>query len=92
MLREAEGAPYGSWTAPITSDMIVSETIRLGTPVCSGSDSYEVPEDERPPLLAFIHGGPTASGSTASGVWWTSQTASAARVISWSAATSMATG
>ncbi len=40
MVREAAVAPYGSWTSPITSDVIVSETIRLGTPVWFGSDIY----------------------------------------------------
>lgn len=40
MVGEAEVAPYGAWTSPITSDVIVSETIRLGTPVWAGSDIY----------------------------------------------------
>ncbi len=40
MVKDSVVAPYGSWTSPITSDVIVSETIRLGTPVWSGSDIY----------------------------------------------------
>jgi dipeptidyl aminopeptidase/acylaminoacyl peptidase len=33
-------APYGSWKSPITSDLIVSETIRLGEIVLDGEDIY----------------------------------------------------
>jgi dipeptidyl aminopeptidase/acylaminoacyl peptidase len=33
-------APYGSWKSPITSDLIVSETIGLGQIVLDGSDTY----------------------------------------------------
>jgi len=40
MVGEAKVAPYGSWASPITSDVIVSETIRLGTPSWAGSDIY----------------------------------------------------
>lgn len=33
-------APYGSWESPITSGLIVSESIRIGHIVLSGSDTY----------------------------------------------------
>ncbi len=33
-------APYGSWTSPITSEMIVSKAIRLGSAFASGEDVY----------------------------------------------------
>ena len=33
-------APYGSWKSPITSDLIVSETVRLGAVVLDGVDIY----------------------------------------------------
>lgn len=33
-------APYGSWKSPITSDLIVSETISLGQIVLDGEDIY----------------------------------------------------
>ncbi len=35
-------APYGSWTSPFTSDLIVSETIRLGQITLDGDDLYWV--------------------------------------------------
>jgi len=35
-------APYGSWQSPITSDLIVSETVRLSDVVLEGSDIYWV--------------------------------------------------
>jgi dipeptidyl aminopeptidase/acylaminoacyl peptidase len=33
-------APYGSWKSPITSDLIVAETIMLGQPMLDGDDIY----------------------------------------------------
>ncbi|NET59821.1 MAG: S9 family peptidase [Symploca sp. SIO2E6] len=33
-------APYGSWKSPITSDLIVAGTIRLGGVVLDGDDTY----------------------------------------------------
>ncbi|HWS82748.1 MAG TPA: prolyl oligopeptidase family serine peptidase [Ktedonobacteraceae bacterium] len=33
-------APYGSWKSPITSDVIVSDSIRLGSIVLDGDDIY----------------------------------------------------
>ena len=30
--------PYGEWTSPITSDLIVAESIRLGEPSFDGDD------------------------------------------------------
>ncbi|HSN75844.1 MAG TPA: prolyl oligopeptidase family serine peptidase, partial [Anaerolineae bacterium] len=33
-------APYGSWKSPITSDLIVAETISLGQPMLDGDDIY----------------------------------------------------
>jgi len=35
-------APYGSWRSPVTSDLIVSETVGLGQVVLDGSDTYWV--------------------------------------------------
>ena len=39
-MTKPEVAPYGSWKSPITSDLIVSETIRLGQVVFDGEDIY----------------------------------------------------
>ncbi len=36
----AQTAPYGSWKSPITSDLIVASTIRLGQIVLDGQDVY----------------------------------------------------
>jgi len=33
-------APYGSWKSPITSDLIVAETITLSEPIFDGDDIY----------------------------------------------------
>jgi len=35
-------APYGSWQSPLTSDLIVSETVRLGDVLLDGPDIYWV--------------------------------------------------
>ncbi|MGH9821924.1 MAG: S9 family peptidase, partial [Blastocatellia bacterium] len=32
--------PYGSWKSPITSDLIISETVSLGDAHCDGKDIY----------------------------------------------------
>ena len=37
---EPQVAPYGSWKSPITTDLIVSETIGLGRIVLDGEDTY----------------------------------------------------
>jgi dipeptidyl aminopeptidase/acylaminoacyl peptidase len=37
---EPQTAPYGSWKSPITTDLIVSETIGLGRIVLDGEDTY----------------------------------------------------
>ena len=37
---EPQIAPYGSWKSPITTDLIVSETIGLGRIVLDGEDTY----------------------------------------------------
>ena len=41
-MAEPEVAPYGSWKSPITSDLIVSEAIRLGEIDIDGKDTYWV--------------------------------------------------
>ena len=41
-MTEAKIASYGSWKSPITSDLIVSETIRLGQIALDGADTYWV--------------------------------------------------
>ena len=33
-------APYGTWKSPITSDLIVAETIWLRSPELDGDDTY----------------------------------------------------
>ncbi len=33
-------AAYGTWASPITSDLIVSQTIALGSPLLDGGDTY----------------------------------------------------
>src|SRR5215813_11288045 len=39
-MPEPRTAPYGSWSSPITSDMIVASSIGLGEIVLDGSDVY----------------------------------------------------
>jgi dipeptidyl aminopeptidase/acylaminoacyl peptidase len=39
-MAEPKVAPYGSWKSPITSDLIVSETIGLGQIALDGEDVY----------------------------------------------------
>ena len=39
-MAKARGAPCGSWKSPITSDLIVSETIGLGQIALDGDDVY----------------------------------------------------
>jgi dipeptidyl aminopeptidase/acylaminoacyl peptidase len=39
-MPEPEVAPYGSWRSPITADLIVAETIRLGLIGLDGDDVY----------------------------------------------------
>ena len=39
-MAEPTRAPYGSWKSPITSDLIVSESIGLGQIVVDGADVY----------------------------------------------------
>ena len=39
-MAEPKRAPYGSWKSPITSDLIVSETIGLGQIALDGEDVY----------------------------------------------------
>jgi dipeptidyl aminopeptidase/acylaminoacyl peptidase len=39
-MPEIKTAPYGSWKSPITSDLIVSETIGLSQPRLDGDDVY----------------------------------------------------
>ena len=41
-MTEPKVAPYGSWKSPITSDLIVSETIVLGQIALDGQDIYWV--------------------------------------------------
>ena len=41
-MTEPKVAPYGSWKSPITSDLIVSETIGLGQIALDGEDIYWV--------------------------------------------------
>ena len=38
MLSKATIAPYGSWKSPITSDLIVSKMINLGSAFAAGED------------------------------------------------------
>ena len=39
-MSEPKVAPYGSWKSPITADLIVAETIRLGQIELDGDDVY----------------------------------------------------
>lgn len=39
-MPELQVAPYGSWKSPITTDLIVSETIGIGQIVLDGQDTY----------------------------------------------------
>lgn len=41
-MTEPKVAPYGSWKSPITSDLTVAETIRLGQIALDGDDVYWV--------------------------------------------------
>src|ERR1043165_6530005 len=51
-------APYGSWKSPITSDLIVKETIGLSRPRIDGSDIYwiEMRPSERGRQVIVSHG------------------------------------
>src|SRR5438105_8907599 len=39
-MPERQTAPYGSWSSPITSDLIVASTIGLGGILLDGTDVY----------------------------------------------------
>ena len=39
-MAEPQAALYGSWTSPITTDLIVTETIGLGRIILDGGDTY----------------------------------------------------
>jgi len=39
-VSEAQIAPFGEWGSPITAELIVSETIGLGSPAVDGQDIY----------------------------------------------------
>ena len=39
-MAEPQTAPYGSWKSPITTDLIISETVGLGRIVLDGGDTY----------------------------------------------------
>ncbi|MBW1859739.1 MAG: S9 family peptidase, partial [Deltaproteobacteria bacterium] len=39
-MTEPKTAPYGAWKSPITSDLIVSETIGLSQTALDGDDVY----------------------------------------------------
>lgn len=39
-MPEAQVAPYGCWKSPVTTDLIVSETIGIGQIVLDGQDTY----------------------------------------------------
>ncbi|MDH3603537.1 MAG: S9 family peptidase, partial [Candidatus Tectomicrobia bacterium] len=39
-MAEPQAAPYGSWKSPITTDLIVAETIGLGRIILDGGDTY----------------------------------------------------
>ncbi len=39
-MRDQENAPYGSWKSPITSNLIVSESVGLTQPRIDGDDTY----------------------------------------------------
>jgi dipeptidyl aminopeptidase/acylaminoacyl peptidase len=60
---EPQIAPYGSWKSPITTDLIVSETIGLGRIVLDGKDTYWAearPSEEGRNIIVKC----TASGET----------------------------
>src|SRR5258708_9741971 len=56
-----ETLPYGAWRSPITSDLIVGETIGLGDIVVDGGDIYWVEgrsrEGGRSVLVHYVAGG-----------------------------------
>jgi hypothetical protein len=39
-MPEPQTAPYGSWSSPITSDLIVASSIGLGEILLDGADVY----------------------------------------------------
>src|SRR5215469_15665183 len=39
-MAKKKNVPYGSWQSPITTDVIVSDTIRLGQVALAGRDTY----------------------------------------------------
>jgi len=45
-MSDVKIAPYGSWKSPISSDLIVAESIRVGQSRCDGDDIYWV--EQRP--------------------------------------------
>ena len=40
MMTQVQAAPYGTWRSPITSDLIVADSIRLDSPQFDGDDIY----------------------------------------------------
>ncbi|MDE0299818.1 MAG: S9 family peptidase [Candidatus Poribacteria bacterium] len=48
-MAEPENSPFGSWKSPITSDLIVSQTVRFAEIATDGEDTYWIemrPEEE----------------------------------------------
>jgi len=39
-MSNSERTPYGSWKSPITADLIVGETVRLGQIALDGENTY----------------------------------------------------
>ena len=51
-MTDTTTAPYGSWKSPITSDLIVSDFVRLAEPFFDGEDIYWT--ELRPPNAGRI--------------------------------------
>ena len=64
-MPKTQTAPYGSWSSPITSDLIVASSIGLSEIMLDGKDVYWIdPGPRKADGRSSFAGPPTAAGPT----------------------------